>query len=217
MRNPTTRRGLFAAGATLAVAGAGLAIAHRPATESTIEPAAHYAPLTPCTTKKITPEQMEGPFYRPSSPQRIDLVESGISGALLTLTGQVMTKDCRPVPGALLDFWQADRHGDYDNGGYRLRGHQFADVDGCYRLQTIVPRSYDGTGGFRTPHIHLHVQRPGGKLLVTQLYFPGAIKAYGMDIDGTNKVDFLFDPELLVQLKAVEGNSFRACFDFVIE
>ena len=30
--------------------------------------------------------------------------------------------------GALLDFWQADAKGHYDNSGFRLRGHQFADA-----------------------------------------------------------------------------------------
>jgi len=60
------------------------------------------------------------------------------------------------VGGALLDFWQADAAGDYDNTGFRLRGHQFSGADGRFRLATVVPGLYPG----RTRHIHVKVQRP---------------------------------------------------------
>src|SRR3712207_6926313 len=61
-----------------------------------------------------------------------------------TLFRSVDTR-CRPVAGALLDFWQADARGEYDNSGFRLRGHQFADSRGRYRLRTVVPRSEEHT------------------------------------------------------------------------
>src|SRR5262249_59582752 len=53
-------------------------------------------------------------------------------------------RDCRPLAGALLDFWQADDDGSYDNQGFRLRGHQFTDAQGRYLLSTIVPAAYAG-------------------------------------------------------------------------
>lgn len=87
---------------------------------------------------------------------------------------------------ALLDFWHADEEGDYDNAGFRFRGHQFTDGEGRYRLETIVPGSYPG----RTRHIHVKLQARGGPVLTTQLYFPG---------EAGNSRDGLFRPQLLVR------------------
>ena len=97
------------------------------------------------------------------------LVEPGMPGRRLALEGFVVTRSCRPVFGALLDFWHADAIGEYDNKGFRLRGHQFADALGRYRLSTILPGLYPG----RTRHVHVKVRMPSGRLLTTQLYFPG--------------------------------------------
>ena len=44
-----------------------------------------------------------------------------MGGQRLVVAGTVLTTDCRPVQQALLDFWQADDAGEYDNQGYRLR------------------------------------------------------------------------------------------------
>jgi protocatechuate 3,4-dioxygenase beta subunit len=147
----------------------------------------------------ITPRQTEGPFFTPNSPQRINLVEQGSKAPRLTLAGVVMTPDCRPVPNALLDFWHSDEQGAYDNRGFRYRGHQHADAQGRYRLETIIPAEYPG----RTRHIHVKVQAPRGRVLTTQLYFPG---------DPGNQRDGLYQAELeMKQAKAGEG-----VFDFVI-
>jgi len=74
----------------------------------------------------------------------------------LVVTGQVLSAQCKPVANALLDFWHADEDGEYDNRGFRYRGHQFTDAEGHYRLQTIVPAEYPG----RARHIHVKVQAP---------------------------------------------------------
>jgi len=70
-----------------------------------------------CSSNRVTPSVTEGPFYKAGSPQRTSLLEPGMPGTKLVITGQVFTRDCRPVPGAWLDFWQADAHGAYDNAG----------------------------------------------------------------------------------------------------
>jgi protocatechuate 3,4-dioxygenase beta subunit len=116
-----------------------------------------------------TPRQTEGPFYTPDTPRRSNLAVGGVSGAALLLTGDVVDTRCRPIRGALLDFWQADARGEYDNEGFRLRGHQFADSRGRFGLRTIVPGLYPG----RTRHIHVKVQRPHGQVLTTQAVLPG--------------------------------------------
>ena len=146
----------------------------------------------------ITPRQTEGPFFTPKSPQRSSLLEGGEKTRLL-LVGTVLTPECKPIPNALLDFWHSDGQGAYDNRGFRYRGHQHADAQGRYRLETIVPAQYPG----RTRHIHVKVQPPGGRILTTQVYFPG---------DPGNRRDGLYLPELeLKSAKAGEGT-----FDFVV-
>jgi protocatechuate 3,4-dioxygenase beta subunit len=150
----------------------------------------------------LTPAMTEGPYYTPDSPERSSLLEAGIPGEPLLLTGYVLTADCQPVPGALLDFWQADGQGVYDNTGYGLRGRQYTDEAGRYTLETVVPGLYPG----RTAHIHVKVQPPGGAVLTTQVYFPGT---------PGNESDAIFDPRLLVTVLDTDGGT-RASFDFVV-
>src|SRR5919197_2025337 len=66
----------------------------------------------------ITPPQTAGPFYKPRSPERKSLHEPGIQGARIVLEGYVRSTKCKPIQGALVDFWQADASGAYDNAGY---------------------------------------------------------------------------------------------------
>ena len=147
-----------------------------------------------------TPAQTEGPYFKPSSPERASLLEPALTGARLVVTGLVLGTDCRPVPHALLDFWQADGSGHYDNAGQRLRGHQFTDAEGRYRLETVLPGLYPG----RTRHIHVKAQVPGQRVLTTQLYFPGEVM---------NARDGIFDRRLVVAM----ADSAMARFDFVLQ
>jgi protocatechuate 3,4-dioxygenase beta subunit len=151
-----------------------------------------------------TDEQTEGPYFTPRSPRRRSIVPAGAPGTRLTLTGRVLTTGCRPVPRALVDVWQADARGVYDNSGYRFRGHQLTDVRGRYRLETVVPGLYSG----RTRHIHVKVQAPGQPVLTTQLYFPGVAR---------NRTDGIFDPALVVAGWRRVGSARVARFDFVLD
>lgn len=150
-----------------------------------------------------TPSQTEGPFFTPSSPKRDSLLEPGMKGTRIVLSGRVFARDCKPVSGALLDFWHADDDGEYDNQGYRLRGHLFADAEGRYRLETIVPGQYPG----RTRHYHLKVQAPRGRVLTTQLYFPG---------EPRNARDGIFRKELLMAVSDTRVGK-QGRFNFVLE
>jgi protocatechuate 3,4-dioxygenase beta subunit len=159
-----------------------------------------FGQTRPLTCGELTPRQTEGPFFKTDSPRRISLVESGSKAPRLVLTGTVLSAQCKPVPDALLDFWHSDEEGAYDNRGFRYRGHQHADSQGRYRLETIVPAEYPG----RTRHIHVKVQAPGKRILTTQLYFPG---------DPGNRRDGLYRPELEMRApKSGEG-----VFDFVVD
>ena len=146
--------------------------------------------------------QTEGPYFKPSSPERVELIEEGMAGQPIELVGFVLTRACKPLAGALLDFWHADDQGRYDNSGFRLRGHQFTDAEGRYRLRSIVPGIYVG----RTRHIHVKVQPRGGAVLTTQLYFPGESK---------NRSDGLFRKELLMRT-AKNAGLLAGRFDFVV-
>ena len=149
-----------------------------------------------------TPPQMEGPYFKPNSPRRTSLVDAGTPGTRLTVTGYVFGLACQPIANALLDFWQADVNGVYDNTGFHFRGHQFTNANGAFTLSTIVPGLYPG----RTRHIHVKVQAPGRPVLTTQLYFPG---------EPRNSTDTLFDPRLLMAVRSV-GGAREAAFDFVL-
>src|SRR5215210_2122187 len=115
-----------------------------------------------------TPELTEGPYFKARSPLRRSIVPAGAGGTRLTLSGRVLTTSGRVVPKALIDFWQANASGAYDNSGFRFRGHQLTDAAGRYTLFTVVPGLYPG----RTKHIHVKVQAPGKPVLTTQLFFP---------------------------------------------
>lgn len=149
-----------------------------------------------------TVRQTEGPFFKPRSPERENLREPGTKGRPLELSGLVLTRRCRPLGGAVVDLWHADDTGEYDNVGFRYRGHVITGPDGAFRFRTIVPALYTG----RTRHYHFKVQAPGSRLLTTQLYFPN---------EPANRRDGLFRRELLMRV-ADSRDGVTGRFDFVL-
>ena len=151
---------------------------------------------------ELTLAEDEGPFFKPNAPLRHDLATDARGGKRITIAGFVIDEHCRPIPGSLLEIWHADDVGRYDNAGFRLRGHQPVDDQGRWWFNTIIPAAYPG----RTRHYHFKVQRPGGRLLTTQLYFPG---------EPLNQRDRLFDKRLLLRLTAASDGSVGR-YDFVV-
>jgi protocatechuate 3,4-dioxygenase beta subunit len=117
-------------------------------------------------------------------------------------TGIVLTRNCHPLRGAVVDLWHADEKSEYGNIGFRYRGHVLTGPDGIFRFRTIVPAIYFG----RTRHYHVKVQAQGSRLLTTQLYFPN---------EPANLRDGLFQRELLMRV-ANAGDDLKARFDFVL-
>lgn len=151
-----------------------------------------------CTPGHPMPAQTEGPYYTRGTPQKANF-RADARGEPIALDGQVLDAQCRPLPGAWLDFWHADADGAYDDSGFRLRGHQFADATGRYRLETILPALYPG----RARHIHVKLRAHGSaRIFTTQVYFPG---------DSGNARDRLVRPELIAQRS---GAMYR--LDFVL-
>ncbi|MEU3459291.1 carbohydrate-binding protein [Streptomyces sp. NPDC006733] len=187
------------AGAVPLLTGGGVALARDRATAApnrplSVTPACHDGDAT-------TIPNIEGPYFKPNSPLRTNLA-GNLPGTPLTVSGYVFGRDCRPVSGALLDFWQADDNGGYDMNGFTLRGHQFSTAQGAFGLTTIVPGLYPG----RTRHIHVKVQAPGKPILTTQLYFPN---------EPRNSTDAYYDTRLQMTVRQV-GSGEQASFDFVL-
>ena len=160
-------------------------------------------PTPPCADDDdVTPSETAGPFFTPNSPKRQSFLAKGVPGTPIVLAGRVFSKSCVPMKNVLVDFWHADGDGEYDNEGYRCRGHQFTDERGVFRLESVVPGLYPG----RTRHFHVRVQPSGGRILTTQLYFPG---------EATNRRDGLFKSELLMNVEPGVKHKL-ATFDFVL-
>ena len=127
-----------------------------------------------------------------------------MTGTKLTVTGFVFSTNCQPLARALIDVWQCDAAGVYDNVGYRLRGHLFTDALGRYQLETIQPGIYPG----RTRHIHVKVQAPNNPVLTTQLYFPN---------EPRNATDGIYRKECEMAIQDNADGSKNGAFDFVLK
>jgi protocatechuate 3,4-dioxygenase beta subunit len=217
-KRPSRRRGIVRLGLGLVAAGGILAASLAPGVlaqtllppQTSIVTSPGTAAVTTTaqqmtvgTTQTLTVAQTEGPYFKTNSPERTSLVDDTVQGTLLTITGQVLGADGTPVANALVDFWQANASGAYDNSGYNLRGHQYTDANGYYTLTTVVPGLYPG----RTRHIHVKVQAPNAPMLTTQLYFPG---------EARNNTDGIFDPSLVLNLTDNGDGTQAATFNFVV-
>ncbi len=146
----------------------------------------------------------EGPYYKAGSPERRSIAAPGTPGIPLVLEGRVLDTEGRPVANAWLDFWHADGNGIYDNEGYNLRGYQYSDENGHYRLETVRPREYQA----RAAHVHAKVRATkNSPVLTTQLFFPG---------ERRNATDPIFEEKTLMNV-AEMADPQKAIFDFVVE
>jgi protocatechuate 3,4-dioxygenase beta subunit len=118
-----------------------------------------------------------GPFYRPGSPIRNNLVITGDRGTRIQLSGIIRHNDCKtPYPKAKIELWHCSPSGEYDNSSndFLYRGTNFSDDKGRYSFDTILPVPYGiGNGITRPAHFHLMITAQGYQPFVTQLYFAG--------------------------------------------
>jgi protocatechuate 3,4-dioxygenase beta subunit len=160
----------------------------------------------PCTDEiSATSRMSEGEHYRSGSPEKVALVEPGMSGTRLLLTGYVLLPDCRAADGAVLDVWQADADGAYDDAGTRLRGVFRADAFGRYAIDTIMPGVHDD----RPPHLHMKLaEGPNGRIVTVCMFFAG---------DPRNESDRAYRPEVAAAVTEGPDGSLVARFDAVVE
>src|SRR5216684_2695906 len=102
-----------------------------------------------------TEDNILGPFYREGAPFRTVLA-SPDEGQPLVIDGTVFGPDCVPLPGALVDVWQANDAGVYDitSSDYLWRGRMLGLDDGSYHFETILPGWYRSGPDYRPRHIH---------------------------------------------------------------
>jgi protocatechuate 3,4-dioxygenase beta subunit len=137
-----------------------------------------------------------GPFHVVDSPPRNlgDNIALDGKGEPCLVTGRVRGLGGEPLPGALVDVWQASADGFYDvqqpgmQPALNLRGLFTADADGGFWFRTIVPRYYpipaDGPVGqllaatgrhpYRPAHVHFLVRAPGHQPVTTHLFVDGS-------------------------------------------
>ena len=135
-----------------------------------------------------------GPFYRegaPELPMGATISQDG-RGEPAVVTGQVRSTNGTPIAGALLDVWETDENGlyeqqDTEQPDMNLRGKFRTDHEGRYFFVGIKPVSYaipdDGPVGqllralsrhpFRPAHIHLLVSADGFMSVTTHLFVKG--------------------------------------------
>jgi hydroxyquinol 1,2-dioxygenase len=142
---------------------------------------------------KATPSTVEGPFHVPNAPSIANgaNMAEGCPGIPCFVTGTVRGLNGEPVAGALLDLWQADGEGLYEDQrhtqGSWMRGLYRSQPDGSYAVRTVAPIGYtipmDGTVGelmnrakishMRPAHIHFAITAPGYHGCVTHLFQKG--------------------------------------------
>lgn len=112
-----------------------------------------------------------GPYYQANSPFRDKIAPEQNNGEQLTVKGKILQNDCKtPVANAVLDIWQANESGNYEEEWYR--GQVRTDQDGNYEFQTVVPKGYGEGSGFRPPHIHFKVHVNNQEIITSQMFFP---------------------------------------------
>lgn len=152
-----------------------------------------------------TEDNILGPYHRSGAPFRAKITPPLEQGVLLLIHGRVWGLDTRrPLAFAVLDIWQANAAGRYDNDKpekppandvFLNRARLVTDESGYYEFETIIPGPYKiGPRAWRPSHIHYLVQHPGYSKLVTQLYFKG---------DPHNATDPFIKPSLIIEPEEV--------------
>jgi hydroxyquinol 1,2-dioxygenase len=188
-----------------------------------------------------TPSTVEGPFHVPNAPAIADggNMAEGAPGIPCFVSGTVRGLSGEPIAGAILDLWQTDGEGLYedqrDTQGPWMRGLYRTQADGSYLIRTVAPIGYtipmDGTVGelmnrtnishMRPAHIHFAVAAPGHEALVTHLF------RRGDEYIDTDVVYAVKDPLIVDFIKKPAGKAptgetlatpfFEVRYDFVLQ
>ena len=164
--------------------------AHTPHYKSSILRSPRHALLSLGSTMS----EMTGPVFASAEmgPLDNDLIRNFATtsdpiGPRTVIYGRVLDENARPVPGALIEVWQANAGGRYRHKkeGYLAPldpnfggcGRMISDDEGKYSFRTIRPGAYpfpNGPNDWRPGHIHFSVfGHAFAQRLITQMYFEG--------------------------------------------
>jgi protocatechuate 3,4-dioxygenase alpha subunit len=156
-----------------------------------------------------TPSQTIGPFFHDAllDKDRSELVPPDHPEAI-RIVGTVYDGAGDPVPDAMVEIWQADRAGRYDNENFSGFGRSDTDAGGSFSFVTLKPGPVAGPDGeTQAPHVMVSVFARGLlNRVVTRIYFPDEAEANASD----PALSFMEDPELGKTLIARdEGDTLR--------
>jgi protocatechuate 3,4-dioxygenase, alpha subunit len=125
-----------------------------------------------------TAEMTLGPFFpREFAVGANDLAvgandpATGAQGEVIEITGRVVQADGRPLDNLIVEIWQADAQGRFDNPAFHGWGRAATDAAGIYVFRTIKPGACEG----RAPHINFLLLYSGlMRQLQTVMYFDDA-------------------------------------------
>jgi protocatechuate 3,4-dioxygenase beta subunit len=183
-----------------------------------------------------------GPFYREGAsemPMGANISQDG-RGEPGVVTGRVLSTDGTPIANALLDIWETDENGLYEQQDpeqpdMNLRGKFRTDSEGRYCFVGIKPVSYsipdDGPVGqllralgrhpFRPAHIHLLISADGFVPVTTHLFVKGDQYLDSDAVFGTKDslvVDFIqHDSEEEAAHYHVTVPFYKVDYDFVLK
>lgn len=139
-----------------------------------------------------TLSEVTGPQFGPEAVSAADADLSRWNGGealgeRIVVTGRVLDENAQPIPGTLIDLWQANAAGRYlheiDQHNAPLDPHfsgfgrVMTDEQGQYRFLTVKPGAYpwrNHHNAWRPQHIHFSLYGPSfATRLITQMYFPG--------------------------------------------
>ena len=112
-----------------------------------------------------------GPFFPREFAQGANDLASGAKGEAIEITGRVTQADGKALDNVVLEVWQADSQGRFDNPQFLGWGRAATDASGVYRFRTIKPGAYEG----RLPHINFCILYSGlmRQLQTTMFFEPG--------------------------------------------
>ena len=117
---------------------------------------------------RLTPtaEMTLGPFFPREFARGANELFSGKDS--IQITGRVTELDGKPLDNVVIEIWQADAQGRYDNPQFFGWGRAATDANGVYTFRTLKPGSVDG----RSPHINFLILYSGlMRQLQTTMFF----------------------------------------------
>lgn len=109
-----------------------------------------------------------GPFFPPEFAVGTNDLAAGAQGDPIEITGRVVQADGCALDNVVLEIWQADAEGRFDNPAFCGWGRTATDSTGMYVFRTVKPGASPG----RAPHINFLLLYSGlMRQLQTVMYF----------------------------------------------